>query len=208
MGCKFSMKGAAKMNRIKNLPQKTLDTMVSIQKYYALKLIENFHEGIRQNSLGLKKLEDGTVKRKVREGYPYPEAPLYGAGDEKRDRSFMAMLRIDMLSKGYKVYPSRKKHWKSKLSLYGLFILHEYGGWIRKRNAPKEGMTMGDLIRIPARQPLTKAFKKMMKDRSKKDPSRKVKNAILRNINNAEDIQFAKEVHRWNEQLRKYEVKD
>jgi hypothetical protein len=186
-----------KLQRMKMLP-KTMDAKVfkPFTKLMALKYIKNFHDGIKNKSFGLVKLDDGTVKRKVKLGFPNPKAPLYGAGDEKKDRSYMNMMRLHELKNGYSVRPSTKKHWKAKMKLSDLFIVHEYGTIIKRGDT---------LIRIPARPVSLKAFKKTLKEKRDLDMDKTVKRIISKNINQAAKVHKGIEQERLEKGLAQFD---
>lgn len=203
MKVKFSNSFRAKMRRIKELPDKQFEKITSVLKFYALNTIKNFHDGIKSMSLGLKPLSDRHIEAKRKQGFSIPEAPLYAAGDDKKDNSYCNMMRIKKLKStkknGWAVYPSKKKHWKSKQKLKDLLVGHEYGT-IKKR-----GNTM---IRIPARPAYQRAFEKTLRDRSKRETSKVVKRAINEVINKSAEQYQMKVIERWIEGLKKFEKFD
>lgn len=175
---KFSNSFQAKVARIARLPQMMEDTMMGHLKGSATGVIEEFQDGIRMNNMGLQKLQDATIKGKLRKGYDKPETPLYGLGD-KSEKSYINMLRIRKIKNGYKVYPSKAKHHSSGLALNDLFKVHEYGCTINMKN--------GTTVRIPPRPAFFKAYERQMTKmrKDKKETSTKVKKAITEFINTA-----------------------
>jgi hypothetical protein len=199
MPLKLSLKYYAKINRMKRIPQKINDTMIYYNQYLALRTIKNFHDGIKKMSFGLERLKDNTIKRKMREGMAIPDAPLYGKGDEKKDNSYVNMLRLKKIDiqgrNGYKVFPSVKKHWKANLPLNVLLRVHELGTIINNH---------GKLIRIPARPALEMAYEKTLTERKKLEPSRMVKKAILDYINKAEWENIEAQGKRYADSLKEF----
>lgn len=197
----FTSQGKAKMKRLKNVP--TLNESQNLFHAYAkadaLRLIRNFHEGIKRDSFGLEQLADKTVKRKYSLGMQFPEVPLYGRGDEKKKNSYVNMLRLKKLKKGYKVAPSWGRHHTSKLSLRSLFLIHEFGTIIQR------GET---LIRIPARPALFESYKKTVQETRRLKRSPAVKRIMTKYINEGKTAHFNKEIDRITKGLAKYEVTD
>lgn len=204
MKIKFSEHYWAIRKRIQRLPEKELDKLTTIIKLMALTTVKYFHDGIKDQSLGLKELKDKTVQRKRRESFTMPEVPLYGAGDERKDDSYVNMMRLRKIDgfgkKGWQVYVSRKKHWKSKLKLSDLFVVHEYGTIIKAKN--------GAMIRIPARPAFHKAYERVLKEKKKSETSKVVKKAIAEMINKNTDSLELKIAQRQLEGLAKFEKHD
>ena len=171
---KFSNTYDSKIKRIKALPVKTESVMFSIVKHYCLSVIKNFHDGIKDMTFGLRELSDKTIVRKRRRGFSIPQAPIYAAGDDQEDDSYVNMLRIRKIDgfgkKGFQVYPSKKKHWESKLRLDELLDIHEKGRTITTKS--------GTTFRIPPRPALRKAYEKTLRDRKLIEPSKMVQKAI------------------------------
>jgi hypothetical protein len=181
----FSNRYQRIMNEFTNLPSVCMPVFSSALKRDALRTVKNFKEGIKANSLGLVKLKDGTIKRKMALGYPKPTYPLYGIGDESKRNSYMNMLRVKEKGQTITVYPSREKHHSERLTLFRLWDIHEHGVIIRKgkmqikRGSEKEG----DLIRIPPRPALLKAVNRAMAQRKMAETVKIIRTAIILYIN-------------------------
>jgi hypothetical protein len=121
----------------------------AILKREAILFIKLFQDGIKNREFGLEKLKDGTIQQKKYMNYKKPETPLYGMGLELERKTYINILKIKKLKKGYKIYPSSEKHHKSKLTLRELFIIHEQGRTIKSKNG---------LIKIPARPAFRKTY--------------------------------------------------
>lgn len=164
-----------KIKRINKIPELSLGLVFTILKRDSCLLIKNFKEGIKRNAFHLERLKSGTIQRKRTLGYTDPNIPLYGAGDEIKDKSYINMLRMRKISNGYRVRPSIAKHHTADLTLRHLYNIHEYGKMIKHSS--------GKMFRIPARPALTRAFEKTLKDISKDDSSQMVKRALTDFIN-------------------------
>lgn len=177
---KYSNSYQAKKYRIKRVPRFTGDAVRGMLKRDANRVIEIFHDGIKNDTFNLEYLSDATVQNKEYKGYSQPETPLYGAGDESDDRSYVNMLRIRQLKNGWKVYPSTALHHEARIPLNVLFKIHEFGAKITTKN--------GSIIQIPPRPALLLAYKQLLREirQSKKEMSRDVKSAINELINTAE----------------------
>lgn len=173
---KFSQKYWAKRKRIQRLPKIMIKVADITSKKDAIGLIRTFREGIIKNSFRLKALQPPTVMRKRAKGLPKPKTPLYGFG-ELKDKSYLNMLRIRRLKKGYRVAPSWAKHHESKLKLRDLFVVHEFGTVIRQERGGKE-----ILIRIPPRPAFFYAFRRHMARRKKADEAKEVGRAITQYV--------------------------
>lgn len=180
IGVKYSNSYQAKMNRIKRLPEMGNDMMLGALKKDAVGIVKTFHDGIKNDTLELELLKPETVQQKDRKGFSRPDNPLYGKGDDEKDRSYSNMLRITKLKNGWKVYPSRAMHWSGKISLKDLFTIHEYGTTITARN--------GKAFRIPPRPAFMYSYRKwmQMKTQNGAETSTQVKKAITDYINNAD----------------------
>ena len=152
----FSSSFEAKRSRIRRISKLIDDTVLAYAKRDAMKLMKNFHDGIKQNSFRLKRLEDGTIARKRSMAMEKPNVPLYGAGDSKKKNSFVNMLRMRRIKAGYKVFASNAKHHSADLKLKDILDVHEKGRIISRGDA---------LIRIPPRPAFEKAFKRTLKQR-------------------------------------------
>lgn len=170
MKVKFSTKYWAKVKRIERLPQFMEEMIRALRKKDAYTMIREFHRGIKMDSFGLTRLKEGTIKRKRALGYQYPEVPLYGKGDEERERSYINLLRVQKLKNGYKVFPSKMKHHTADMRLLDLFRVHEFGTTIHR------GTT---LIRIPSRPAFFLAFQRALGKLKKEENTKMVKNAIV-----------------------------
>lgn len=180
----FTSRYDSVQKRLDRLPQNTINLIFSLLKRDSLKLVNNFREGIKQNSFRLERLKDGTIQRKRRLGYERPRTPLYGKGDEKRDKSYMNLLRIRKLKNGYKVYPSIAKHYSGRINLRLLFYVHEFGTIIKRGNS---------MIRIPPRPALLKAYNRYLRSIKKDEKSKTVRKAINKYIRDGNEQHFVKE---------------
>ncbi len=193
MDVKLSLKAYAIEKRLRRLPKYFANYLEAMTKKDAVGTIKAFRDGIKNDELGLDKLNDKTVMRKTKLGYSRPDAPLYGKGG--RDlRTFYNMLIVQPIKDGYKVVPSKKKHYKSDITLDHLFNIHEYGCIIMVTPRMRAFLHYIGIhlkkdtgyIRIPARRPLYKAYVKYLKSISKKDRSQKVKRMITKYINDGD----------------------
>lgn len=140
--------------RIKNMDnlKKLMPEIVSgATKKNAVKFCKSFQKWIKNNELGLEQLKDETVTRKMSAGMKNPKSPLYGAGDKEKPNSYSSMMRLRKIKGGWKVFPSKKKHWSGDITLDHLFNIHEFGCKI------KRGKT---IIQIPERPALKNSQKK------------------------------------------------
>lgn len=166
--------------RIAKLPKELNETIMAKRKLDAIRFIELFQEGIRDDIFGLERLKEITQTNKKALGYTKPDTPLYGKGDDDK-ASFINMLRIRKVKTGWVVFPSWAKHHSANMQLRQLLIIHEYGAIVRGTKINKKtGMQEQYLIRIPPRPALTMAYMTLLKER--RDDSReqaiKVKKAI------------------------------
>jgi len=168
---KFSNNYENLKNEFPNLPKVAVKVFTAALKRDALRTMKDFKEGIKENSFGLKRLSDLTIKKKEREGLPKPTYPLYGVGDESKRQSYMNMLRIKEQKQGFVVYPSKEKHHSEKITLNRLWNVHEHGMIIKGRG--------GALIRIPPRPALRKALERAMRQRNMKETSGIIRTAIV-----------------------------
>ena len=173
---KFSQNYWAVQKRIQRLPKIAIPLIDAKIKKDASNFIQNFHDGIMYNSFGLKVLQDGTIQRKRQLGMELPDSPLYGMGDEKRDRSYVNMMRLRKIKKGWRVRPSIAMHYSGKVKLRTLYYVHEFGMIINTGKA---------IINIPPRPAGLKAYEKTLRDRSITDNTKKVKNAMREYIRTA-----------------------
>lgn len=170
----FSNSYKAKKLRIKKLP-KMMDGFV--EGYVKRDLIEIkklFHDGIKDDTFNLERLKEATKSGKRAQGMPKPSAPLYGKGDLENDRSYMNMLNIRKLKDSWKLVPSKRLHWSTKIPLDILFKIHENGAKIVK----------GDkIIQIPPRPALLLAYRRWSIKRRQQDKGKEVRRAITAYIN-------------------------
>ena len=173
----------------------------SITKGPALMTIKNFKEGIRLNSFRLEKLTDGTIRRKRQLGMERPRTPLYGRGDDVKDRSYINMLRMRKLINGHKVFVSVAMHHSGAIRLRDLFVVHEFGTIIKGAH--------GQFIRIPARPAFKKAQQRTLRQMKAREPSGSdVKRAINQIINTGNTGATLKIIDRIEEGLKKFEATD
>lgn len=187
---KFSKNYWAMQKRIQRLPELFIGVMESKMKKDATGLIDEFQDGIRDNSFRLENLKDGTVKRKRQLGFERPKTPLYGEGDNKKKNSYINMMRIRKVKNGFKVRPSVGMHYSGDISLRTLFYVHNFGTIIKAKN--------GSMIRIPPRPAFTKAFGRMMRKRKMRENTDKVKDAMLTYIRDAK-IGSLEQIEKQNE---------
>ena len=169
---KFSQNYWAKRKRIQRLPKIMTNLANTTSKKDAIGLIRVFREGIKKNAFRLKPLQPKTVERKRARGLSRPKTPLYAFGEDEKN-SYLNMLRIRRLKKGYRVAPSWAKHHESQLKLRDLFVVHEFGTVIRQTRGGSEV-----IIRIPPRPAFFYAFRRFMAQRKKADEAKEVKQAI------------------------------
>jgi DNA-binding cell septation regulator SpoVG len=195
---KPSKRSVELMKRMGQVPRIATPMIMSKLKADALGLVRNFHEGIKNRSFNLIKLEDGTIARKKADGMERPTTPLYGLGDEKKKNSYINMLRIRQLKNGWRVQPSIGKHHAADITLRLLYFVHEFGTIITGRN--------GALIRIPPRPALYRAYRRTLMDKAAKERSKVVKAAIARYIREGKDAsikqaraQYERGLQRWEQ---------
>ncbi len=192
---KFSQSYWAKRKRIQRLPKIMLKVADTTTKKDAIGLIRVFREGIIRNSFRLKALGESTIARKRAKGLPKPKTPLYAFG-ELEDKSYLNMMRIRRLKKGYRVTQSWTKHHESELKLRDLFIVHEYGTVIIKKD--------GTVIRIPPRPAFFYAFRRYMAQRKKADPTVEMKRAITVYVQTGKD-ELLKKIQERSEDFNDYD---
>lgn len=173
----YSNSYQAKYNRIKRLPEFLGNAVKGAIKKDMIGIIKTFHDGIKNDEFGLKRLLQATINQKERKGFTQTDTPLYGKGDEEELRSYCNMLRIRELKNGYKIYPSQAYHWSKRVKLIALFYVHEFG--------MKIVTNTGSIIQIPPRPAFRKAYEKYLSEKSKeaKEKSLSVKMAIAMFIN-------------------------
>jgi hypothetical protein len=159
--------------RIANLPKMMTNLVQAKTKKDATTLVKIFHDGIKNNSLGLQKLSALTISAKGQLSMPSPHSPLYGKGDQEQERSYMNMMRIKVNKGSYTVQPSIAMHWSKKLKLKTLFMIHEYGAIASHGQGENARM-----VRIPPRPAFLKAYKLFGKSKIKGETSKQVIKAM------------------------------
>jgi len=181
----FSKRFAAVKQRIKRLPQISEKALDSASKKDAVGFIETFQRGIRNDDFGLIRLTLNTIQQKESKGYSDPAIPLYGAGDEEKN-SLINVFRIRKIKSGYRAFKSKAKHHESDLTLADILDIMEAGAVI------KRGET---LIVIPPRPVVTKAFRRYLGSKQKRENVQAVRDAIQVYINTG-NIQKVKQFSR------------
>jgi hypothetical protein len=183
---RFSKNFEAKKSRIKRLPKIVLDAIETSAKKRAIEVIEIFHDGIKNDELGLEPLRDTTISRKEALGQAQPETPLYGWGDDDEEKmTYANMMRItrDANGRKYWVRPAEGFHHQTQedieagrkpIKLADLFQVHEYGRTI------ENGFGRGILIRIPPRPALHVAYNTLMRKLKRTENTKMVKEAIVK----------------------------
>ena len=175
IGVKFSDSYKAKKLRIKKIPKMKKDLIEGLVKRDLIEIRKYFHDGIKDDTFRLERLADLTKDNKKSQGFPKPSAPLYGKGDESKDRSYMNMLVIQKAGKGaWKLIPSTKKHWSGKITLRHLHAIHEHGCKIVR------GET---IIQIKPRPALLLAYRRWLIKRRQADKSKEVRKALTQFVN-------------------------
>ena len=182
---KFSQNYWAVRKRIQRLPRLMIKQMKAHARKDAQGVIDEFREGIKNDSLKLRRLKPSTIASKERYGLNQPGTPLYGLGlDDKR--SYINMLHIR--NEGNRLFVVRPKagyhHGKKKpgdspkkqIKLKDLFDVHEHGTVIA--NAFGRGI----VVRIHPRPALRYAFRNYMRKRAKADPTTAVRAAIAKYV--------------------------
>jgi len=199
----------AKLTRIKRLPKLKEGNRLffAYTKGDSLRMIRAFHNGIKNSAFGLVELKDKTVRRKMRLGMELPDTPLYGAGDDQKPNSYVNMLRLRKLKNGYKVFPSKGKHYSGTITLDHLFNIHEAGAIIKLKNYSdkKSVEAKRSLVRIPPRPAFLKAFELVATEKRKKERSQKVKRVMTQYINDGRTAQFLKEIDAETRGLAKFD---
>lgn len=183
ISAKFSTSYEAMKKRVQRLPKLIEDSADTFSKKDAVKLIEIFQEGIRDNSFGLEPLKDKTIQRKIREGKSKPTFPLYGDGDDENE-SYINMFRIRKIKKGYRVYARWAKHHEAPLQLRWLLDVHENGALIRHPN--------GAIIRIKPRPAFKKAYDRLLIEKLNKENADKVQKAMISLLKYGSENEFRK----------------
>ena len=176
---KYSKNYWAVRKRIQRLPKAFPDYLKAVVKKDIIEINKLFHDGIKFDRLGLEELKENTIYNKMSKNYSKPKSPLYGAGDDETPKSYSSMMNIIKLKNAWKLVPSRRKHHSGNLSLKQLFEIHENGATIKRET--KKGVRF---IKIPPRPALLFAYQKWLgqKRKSKKEPSKEVKKALLEYI--------------------------
>ena len=158
---------------LREMPKRIQKKVKSVYRDNAVGFIKTFHDGIKDESFNLKKLKVNTIAQKARRGFPQPETPLYGLGDEQHDRSYANMFRIREVISGFVAFPSWAKHWSMNIKLRDLYLIHEFGAIVKKKNSTlkiRRGKNYGkrkaaafvkspeDFIRIPPRPAVARAY--------------------------------------------------
>jgi len=158
-----------KKSRIKKLPQFMDKLIRGYTKRDLIEIRDIFHDGIKDDTLRLERLSELTKKRKQSQGFASPSTPLYGKGDESKDRSYMNMLNIEKTTGGWKLVPSRRKHWSGRITLKELFTIHEHGAKI----------VQGDkIIQIKPRPALLLAYRRWLIRQRKGEKSKELRKAL------------------------------
>lgn len=184
---KFSTTYGAKRLRIKRLPALVDRAVSSGTKKSAIAVIEAFQDGIRSNSFKLQPLKDATIQKKKAQGFAKPKTPLYGKGDEVEKKTYLNMLRIRKLKKGWKVYPSWALHHMAGIPLRVLLQIHEEGAIIKQTRG-----TTQVLIRIPPRPALAKALRRVLKGKLQEENTLQVRSAIRQMVRTGSTKGFEK----------------
>jgi len=166
-----------KLLRIKRLPQFMDKFIMGYTKKNILEIKKLFHDGIKDDTFGLEDLAESTIKRKTSQGFSQPDTPLYGKGDEDKERSYVNMLNVRKLKNGWKLYPSWKKHWTYKIQLRELLYIHEHGAKIIR----------GDkIIQIKPRPAFLLAYRRWLSQSKQGTKSKELKKALIKYINEAD----------------------
>jgi hypothetical protein len=193
IGIKYSDSYKAKRQRIKRLPVLMNDAISGLTKKDLIGIRNIFHDGIMFNKLSLEKLADITIQSKRKKGFSKPSSPLYGKGDDNKERSYSNMLNITKRGNSWKLYPSTRMHWSGKIKLSDLFMIHEHGAIIKQKRGEETV-----LIRIPPRPALMISYRRYMiqKRRNSKEQSKEVKRAMTDYINKASSSKI-KNLAKW-----------
>ncbi len=189
-----SMTIEAMKKRIQRLPDLVGNRLESYAKKNATALVSLFHDGIRDDKLGLWPLKDRTIATKEAAGFEFPDSPLYGLGDEDKEHTYSNMMEVSREGNAFIVKPKKGYHWskskKHRIKLSDLFIVHEYGTTI------SNGFGKGIVIRIPPRPAFTYAYMQLMAKLRKEEPAKKVREAMVRHAIDAEDFAKARVLER------------
>lgn len=147
MKSKTTTRFEQKRARLLELKKYMAPMMDTVLKREAIVFIKIFQDGIKNRTFRVKSLKQSTIDQKTKLGYSQPETPLYGKGFDD-ERSYINVLEIKKLKKGYKISPSNKKHHKSDLTLKELLLIHERGFTVKPKH--------GDAFHVPPRPILKK----------------------------------------------------
>lgn len=197
---------AKKRERIERLKVFQKRMQMGFMKKDAIRMIDNFKEGIKNQSLGLKKLLDFSINDKMRMGLDKPDVPLYGMGENIKN-SLINSLRIEPIEKGFRVFASDKLHHEetnesmtlANLPMSALLSIHEHGCTIpvtprqRRFLAIVKGLHLKlttKFIVIPPRPAFKKAGQKTKREIKHDKPMRahQMSRAIVRYVNTGQTI--------------------
>ena len=174
-------------SRIEKLPKYVGDVIKTKRKNDANIIIKTFQNAIENNNIGVDALKPLTIESKRKLNYSKPETPLYAKGKNEK-RSYINMLYIQETQDGYTIRQKNHKHWKSKLTLRQLFLIHEYGTIIKRGNK---------LIRIPARSIFSKSYDRaLMMQIDNKQVFKEIQDAKAQYIVSGHDERFKKIMQR------------
>jgi len=122
---KFTNFFKKRFKEFKSSPQKIEVLLTRYAKRQGKVIVNNFKEGILNDSLGLKRLTPKTIKKKSNQGFDNPDKPLVGKG-KSRKNSYANMMKITSIKNGVKISPRNGMHWSKTVSLKKLFVYHEY----------------------------------------------------------------------------------
>jgi len=190
-----SVSQTAIYKRLQRLPKLVEDAIEASARRDAEGVIERFHDGIKEDKLGLVPLKEPTISRKEALDLEKPESPLYALGDEFVQGTFANMLECvrDGQARRYAVRPRDEYHYtvkvspggertivRTKLKLKDLFEIHEYG------------CTLHSGARLPPRPALRYAYEKYLRERAKLDPAKKVRDAIRKFVKDGDEKALVK----------------
>lgn len=169
---KYSNAYKDKLKRMKHLPKLSGHVISAGTMRTAMLIIKYFQQGIRTSSFNLQALKEMTIEGKKSAGFDKPETPLFGKGDRRKKDTYINCLRIKKLKNEVIIYVSKAKHWSGGITLYDLFIVHEFGALIKRGDT---------IIRIPKRPALFLAYKKYLGGRraDKRETSKQVRRVMI-----------------------------
>jgi hypothetical protein len=214
---KYNSKYNSVRKRLKYVETHIVDFLQAHAMNYAVRFIQIWKEGIKKDNFGLTpltrthvneegKVVEGTVEKKRRMTFkkgrgsgrskidiPYkqPETPLYGAGLDIDQKTYINMLRIFKWSNAYKVMPSWAKHHKSDLKLKDLFDVHEKGRTIIRKD--------GTAIRIPPRPAFFIAYRRFLAEKRQANAPAKFQRELNKFISTGESSWFSEIIKKMNE---------